>query len=287
MKKPARLMSKASFVFCGAFTLIELLVVIAIIAILAAMLLPALAKSKFEAKVTNCTSNFRQWSVVANMYANDFNSFLPGFGAVGFGGWTWDASTNMVPGLAPYGLIVPMWWCPVRPTDFDAANLAYETSPSFAQVNPTHHAILNIQDLENYLPNSQYPGEDKLNHSYWVKRVGGQSSSGFYPNFDSGFNSLLLTPKPKTPAATYGWPYKISDQGVSRVAFITDLLYGDQAINALQNDTLITTNTPPTQGHYFGSHLSGINAAFSDGHVERHAPSAIQSQYDAGNYWAY
>src|SRR5260370_34521578 len=87
----------------GGFTLIELLVVIAIIAILAAMLLPALAKAKDKANRTVCTGNLRQMGLTVNMYATDNKEFLayPNWGAT-YAGWLSGAGAPADPSIPPY-----------------------------------------------------------------------------------------------------------------------------------------------------------------------------------------
>jgi prepilin-type N-terminal cleavage/methylation domain-containing protein/prepilin-type processing-associated H-X9-DG protein len=102
------------------FTLIELLVVIAIIAILAALLLPALASAKERGKRTACLSNIRQIGVISIMYAGDFGDKL--FSSIGAPFNPIALNLSLLPTLQTYGMVIKtnsseqnnVWSCPER-----------------------------------------------------------------------------------------------------------------------------------------------------------------------------
>jgi prepilin-type N-terminal cleavage/methylation domain-containing protein len=101
---------------CRGFTLIELLVVIAVIAILAALLLPALGAAKESARMAICRSNLKQVGDATHQYVNEYNQVFPSMAApVGYDAWAAGTQYKGDPktgDLYPYMDDVDVWLCP-------------------------------------------------------------------------------------------------------------------------------------------------------------------------------
>jgi prepilin-type N-terminal cleavage/methylation domain-containing protein/prepilin-type processing-associated H-X9-DG protein len=276
--------SKKTNLRLGGFTLIELLVVIAIIAILAALLLPALSKAKYRSLVLSCSSNYKQWATMTGVYAtDDAQGSLPSFPCLQAGGNPTDVSTNFISNMIPYGMTLAMYFCPVRPGDLDVANDWF-----YANGVPYHHYMVSVQELNQWFTGpssfggrSMNGGYAKLIHLWWVPRLTSLANRGLQVivPWQAGPASLYPWPLDSTyaPVGAAPWPQKSSDTSISTQPIISDYTECGSTIDVNQIP-------PPVTGklgyaHFYNGSLQSVNVGYADGHVDTHNRLAITWQY--------
>jgi prepilin-type processing-associated H-X9-DG protein len=238
----------------SAFTLVELLVVIGVIAVLIAMLMPALNKARESARSAQCMSNLRQMSVGFFAYAGESRG--------------WHVAKGAIRAVAP-------------------GNPALPHSPSWARVIARQLRIkytyeINDPDYNNYATNQvmslgpkdngifQCPTEQSL-FKNWYGNFPCTNSYGFNSGsllgrclgLDDGWNDA-------TYWETWG---RVRTNKIKRPAEL--LVVGDAITSSPMAEVWVELSSPATAVKY---HNGGANYLFADGHVARKVPKELTAK---------
>ena len=214
----------------GGFTLIELLVVIAIIAILAAILMPALASAKLAGNKAACLSNLREIGIAVHAYADDFNGNIP------FG-----------PKAGPY----------LTPANFYPSTGAPTSLLSLQSGEPVALGLLLKQHLAAQPRVLFCPGSDQqINAKTELARVGVKQAQGSYFYRHNGKTALTDAPNEPAPANIH-----LDNLGTNRLGGHIRALAMDAQY--LVSPDMAMFGVKPNTHH----RQRVVNFLFSDGHV--------------------